>query len=576
MKKYAIFTAILVTTFFQVSLIAANKVAPSVEIISTDPPCPAILEPGQRLYVKLRYDAGDTESFRIWVRPKGLVSGCMSHPCKSITKKTGEYEGWFYFNGRATVINEIEVKMKDNKSKGYMLKSTYPLKAEWEASKEEGPQGYSVGNASIEIVSTDPPCPAILESGQKLNIKIRYNGDGAKSGQLFIYTVPGGKTSRCLSFKKGEGILDGYVFFDDRAVDLSRLRMKLYDTDTKRYLVDGYCPVDATWKAPGEKIAKQDETAKPTDPFAVIHDAIAKKYAKKYEGVWTNTIAMPDGRKRPVIIKAARNKNGNLSFSFLQNPFASAPIFQKHSIDQYRVSIYFKLDNSGKVLMYSLARRDNALTGNLHLSWQDKPQKVALRKLNLSQAVSALEQQYEKNARLEQVRKSDLRNIAKLKKQITELQAKLKTSDSEKRKVETSFANARKINKKQREEYRKVTNELRNSLAILKKKNNIITERLVKSKENVKSYNNKNEQLKNVQLMLKLEVERQILEMSGLKKEIQQIKAQNRTLRRDKKQLQKKLEAATSQLESTRKQNNEDNEDDPPAKQRDSDTQIQE
>jgi len=268
MKKYTVFTAILVTTFLQVSLMAYVEVVPTVEIISTDPPCPAILEPGQRLYVKVRYDVGDIESFQLWIRPKGSTRGCKSHPCGPLTKQIGEYEGYFFFDDRAAVINEIRVAIKDRKSKtkGYVFEKTYPLKAEWKEPEGEGPQGYSAGNASIEIISTDPPCPAILEPGQKLNMKVRYNSDGAKSVRLYTYASSGAKTSPSPALTEGKGVFDSFVYYDDRAANLSTIHFKLYNPATNRYLVDCYCPVDARWKAPSGELAKRSQVPKRIAP----------------------------------------------------------------------------------------------------------------------------------------------------------------------------------------------------------------------------------------------------------------------------------------------------------------------
>ncbi len=448
MKKHLFFTAFLVITLFNVSLIAKTKPAPFVEIISTDPPCPAVLEPGQRLYVKVRYNAGDTESFRIWIRPSGSAPGCKSHPCRSITKKTGEYEGWFYFDDKAIAVNKIVVKIKDDKSEGYMLESTYPLKVEW--------------------------------------------------------------------------------------------------------------------KAPREKTVKQKVKPKPMDPFAVMQEEIEKKHAKKYEGIWTHTVTKPDGSKNAAIIKAVRNKNDSMNFSFLGNPFISAPIFRKHSIDRYRASIQFKLDNSEKALIYSLARKNDSLTGDLHVSWKDKPEKVTLRKLNLTQAISALEEQYIKNARLERIRKSDLRNIEKLKKQVTELEADLKKSNSETAKVKRSFARAQTFNKKQRQECQKMIKKHQELLAHMKEENKLLAERLGKSEKKAESYDNKN-----VQLMVKLEeAEKQIAEISALKINIQKLKKQNRALQQQKKKIHKELQ------ESTRKRDQGNNEDGPQTTQEDSDTEA--
>ncbi|MBW8034949.1 MAG: hypothetical protein FVQ79_04750 [Planctomycetes bacterium] len=580
--KHVILAAFFAIILFQPLLIADSKTAPSIEIISTDPPCPAVLEPGQRFYVKLRYNAGDAESFRIWVRPKKPARGCKSHPCGSITKKTGEYEGWFYFNDRAITINGIVVKMKDNKSKENMLENTYPLKAEWKAPKGEGPQGYSVGNASLEVISTDPALPAILDSGQKLKIKMRYNADGAESCRIRTYAhrdkdgnyARGEKTSPCGSLEKKEGIFESYVFFDDRAVDLGMLLFRLYNPDTKRYLADHYYPIDAKWKAPQEKIVKQKEKPKPADPFAVIQAGIAKKYAKKYEGVWTHTITKPDGRKYPAIIKALRNKNGSLSFSFLHNPFTLAPVCKKHSIDQYRATIQFKLDDSEKGIMYSLARKNNSLAGNLYYSWKDAPEKVTLRKLTLAQAASALEKQYKKNAGLKRTRKSDLKNIAKLKKRVTKLKAKLKTSDAKKRKIETSFKRAKKAKKDQQNQYIIMTKKLKASILKLKEENKNLTGRLDKSEKTAESEKNKN---KNLQTKL-IGLEKQIAKMSetisdmnafrrkltnivdetqnenaglageisALNENIEKLKKLNRTLKRQKKQLQKELHESTN------------------------------
>jgi len=357
-------------------------------------------------------------------------------------------------------------------------------------------------------------------------------------------------------------------------------------------------PPKVKCKAPQKKTVKQKR--KPTNPFAKIEDRIAKKHAKKYEGLWTYTTTCPKGQKHSAIIKALRDKKGNITFSFLQNPFTSPPVFRKHSIDEYRASIQFKLDDSEKGIIYSIARKNDSLTGNLYFSWTDKSEKVTLRKLTLAQAVAALEQQYNKNIRLERSRKSGLRNIAELKKQVTDLQTKLKTLESEKKKIEAALANAKKQSEKQKKEYQILENEKQKCQksiqkfkkqieetqklqSILEKKYKASVDQLEKSEKKVKSYDQKIGQLK-VELqkaekqktgmsktisdqkeskskltetvdVTKKENADLTAEISVLKENIQKLKKQNRTLQQQKKKIQKQLRESTTKPDQEIKEN---------------------
>jgi hypothetical protein len=119
---------------------------PTLEIISIGPPSPAVLEAGQKVTVKVRYDMGDCESVQIWVRSSSSSRGEISHPCSPMPRTNGQrgtMEGWFYFDDTAQV-KEIKVVMKDIAKNAYVYEVTKTVDYRWqgkgllETVKDEG------------------------------------------------------------------------------------------------------------------------------------------------------------------------------------------------------------------------------------------------------------------------------------------------------------------------------------------------------------------------------------------------------------------------------------------------------
>lgn len=153
----------------------------------------------------------------------------------------------------------------------------------------------------------------------------------------------------------------------------------------------GFCSGDASTEIISTDPASLAVLAKKlVKPAESIDSKIAKKHAKKYEGIWVYKLTGAKGKPaRDIILRGKCNDAGQLKFSFLdQVPFTGA-VFEKCSVDQFRANAYFKLENKQSV-MYSLVRKKQTLSCTIHLL-SIKEQKVSLRKITLAQAIVAIE-----------------------------------------------------------------------------------------------------------------------------------------------------------------------------------------
>jgi len=105
----------------------------SLEVISVEPACPAVLDLGEKLRVKVRYRVVSSDSVRIWVRPytRGRrTSGYKAHGSSTYEKGTGVVEGYFFFE-EPVMVDEVRVKMVDSKTHKTLNNISYKVDARW-------------------------------------------------------------------------------------------------------------------------------------------------------------------------------------------------------------------------------------------------------------------------------------------------------------------------------------------------------------------------------------------------------------------------------------------------------------
>lgn len=108
----------------------------SLKVISTEPPSPAVLEVGQKLYINIHYRLGPSASAQIWARPYtdgSSTRGYKAHGSrryKKAVEESGIIQGWFYFD-EPTTVDEIRVKMKDNTANETVYTIAYKVDVRW-------------------------------------------------------------------------------------------------------------------------------------------------------------------------------------------------------------------------------------------------------------------------------------------------------------------------------------------------------------------------------------------------------------------------------------------------------------
>ncbi len=142
-KNLTGFSAVLLLTsqlFFcgcrQKGNLVTQKGKCNLEILSTEPKSPSILQAGEKAYVAFRYNMGEYEAVQIWVRPRtnGADSnGCSAHESAVYHKYDGaedEIKGWFSFDEPA-VVDEIIIRMKDKAGGEYVCVLKKDISFEW-------------------------------------------------------------------------------------------------------------------------------------------------------------------------------------------------------------------------------------------------------------------------------------------------------------------------------------------------------------------------------------------------------------------------------------------------------------
>ncbi len=108
-----------------------------LEVLSTRPASPAVLDAGQKVTVEIGYEIGSAENVLIWARPyfKGtLAKGYSAHhliPRARADAQSGAAEGYFFYENPAEV-DEIRIMMQDVKSQKMLKEESYKVAFRWE------------------------------------------------------------------------------------------------------------------------------------------------------------------------------------------------------------------------------------------------------------------------------------------------------------------------------------------------------------------------------------------------------------------------------------------------------------
>ncbi|MFA5424400.1 MAG: carboxypeptidase-like regulatory domain-containing protein [Phycisphaerae bacterium] len=178
-----------------------------LSVISTEPPSPAILNAGEKVYVTFEYDMGDYNSVQIWARPRtngSETTGYLAHPSPVYHKYDGaedEIYGYFFFDNPA-VVDEIVIRMKDKAGDDYVCVAKKDVHFEW--------KGSTYIKASLLNDTWDE---RLFDTAQKIKRELHNSEEHENDGAL-VYRV-----------HSPDGLLD-------------RTRTKLYGEDS------GYRPGD--------------------------------------------------------------------------------------------------------------------------------------------------------------------------------------------------------------------------------------------------------------------------------------------------------------------------------------------
>lgn len=113
-----------------------------MEIAAIEPNSPALLKPGEKLHIKIKYHLATDKAVQMWALPSKATSRQdRSSPSECYYKDeaaTGIVDRWFYYPGVATV-SEITVNMIDSESRKDMLRLYYECSAKWRMPKGQIP-----------------------------------------------------------------------------------------------------------------------------------------------------------------------------------------------------------------------------------------------------------------------------------------------------------------------------------------------------------------------------------------------------------------------------------------------------
>lgn len=373
---------------------SSSSAVPTLEIVSVDPPSPAILEAGQKVTVKVRYDMADCESVVIWVRSIRSSGGELAHDSSTINRtngQTGTMEGYFYFNKKAEA-KDIRVTMTDVSKHTDVCRVTQTVDYQWMSpqapkspTKLEGttriPGSYTwdidsdtIGGNSklvdlwfqvddsrdLNLVARNQAGMAIfdLPFDQLQLDRLRKCSFGQKSISQSRERFPL-KPGLCFGLKTSEGRI---------------AKLELLAADFPKCLV-------FRWQLYPDVVSRETESRKPIKMDSV----------KQYGGLWY--YADPWGRPydRIVVLEGQFDKRNTLSFSLLKHFCSSKPAFAEAVVRKDQIDIRFNevqyadRNSSDKTMSYSLLYHEGTLLGQVFRDGLE-PEKVILRRPDITMA----------------------------------------------------------------------------------------------------------------------------------------------------------------------------------------------
>jgi DNA repair exonuclease SbcCD ATPase subunit len=290
---------------------------------------------------------------------------------------------------------------------------------------------------------------------------------------------------------------------------------------------------------PSEARQENCRNEKTEEQFDLMHSQIAKKHAKKYEGLWAfETKGSGKEKGRVIILKSKADKTGGLEFSFIRTGNSNKAVFVKSSVDEHRVNAYFTF--KGKPIMYSLVREGELLNGTVYSL--KKEAKISLQKLSLSQAVDAIESDLSRIALLEE-------EVKKVRTEVEKQKSKFLVQTKEFQKHIGEFTKQAQAleekNKKLGQQHRNLIEKNRKEAQEMRTKYEKLTAQL----ENAKKANRESEKQSNAKITLLRAVTSELrVKLKAAAQEIHELQAANEKLRQSnhayKERVQEEFKAA--------------------------------
>ncbi len=206
-----------------------------LQILSTEPKSPAILSPGQKVYVNFKYDMGDYDAVQIWARPRtngSLTKGYKAHGSSVYNKYDGAKDttqGYFFFD-EPTEVDEIIVRMKDSKSNKYVCVAKKKVDFKWlgysKPKKAEADSRQSGCSSSKCMIS--PLVPELqrkqIVTRAKPDKTIEIFGTGAIDKEMYDAIAKADSEMMNSDENKGKGALIYRVRSEDGRLDEERAR----------------------------------------------------------------------------------------------------------------------------------------------------------------------------------------------------------------------------------------------------------------------------------------------------------------------------------------------------------------
>ncbi len=115
------------------------------------------------------------------------------------------------------------------------------------------PEGPAPGDA-LEIISFDPPMPARLGFGARLNVEIRYEMHSVDGVRIFARPYTGGKKTPGYGahgselYPRGDGVIVGWFTFK-KAAHVDEVRVEMVNAANNQVIHRIAHEIDATWGA---------------------------------------------------------------------------------------------------------------------------------------------------------------------------------------------------------------------------------------------------------------------------------------------------------------------------------------